>query len=53
MESECLRNLTREEIIKNFGNDDLEKCSNCSHLKYKNGIVECELCYQDISRKED
>ena len=53
MNNDCLKNLTIEEIIKEFGNDDLEKCSHCDHLKYKNGIMECDLCYQNTDRKED
>ena len=53
MNTDCLRNLTKEEIFKKFGDDDFEKCSKCDHLKYQNGIMTCDICFQNTDGKEN
>lgn len=42
--SECKKNLSKDEIIMEFGkDDDLGKCAGCDNLMYKNGIITCKL----------
>ena len=41
--SNCLKNMTIEEIKENFGKDDMKTCNSCPNLKYEDGMLQCTL----------
>lgn len=42
--SDCIKNLTKEEIIMEFGKDEIMKsCNKCNNLIYSSGIMTCKL----------
>ena len=48
MVEKCRKNLQPSEILMEFGkDDDMGECNNCPNLKYKNGMMTCDLLNQN------
>ena len=45
-------NKTNDQIIMEFGTDDMEKCNSCDNLKYRNGIMVCTYI-ENLERNDD
>ncbi len=42
--NDCLKNLSKEQIIQEFAkDDDLGKCNQCDNLEYNNGMITCKI----------
>lgn len=48
--SECKKNLSKDEIIMEFGkDDDMGACNSCPNLVYQGGLMTCKKMSEEES----
>ena len=51
---DCKKYLTKEQIISEFGkDDDLGHCAECSHIKFKDGLMICDYLLEETNKNEN